>query len=69
MGRLILVFDEFKWQIGDVVGVGHITADVSQDVSVVQGIVVASALTYVLVNLAADFVHAWLDPRLREKLS
>ena len=40
-----------------------------RDLPVVQGIVVASALTYVLVNLAADFVHAWLDPRLREKLS
>ena len=40
-----------------------------RDLPVVQGIVVASALAYVLVNLAADLAHAWLDPRLRERLS
>ena len=40
-----------------------------RDLPVVQGIVVASALAYVFVNLGADLVHAWLDPRVRERLS
>jgi peptide/nickel transport system permease protein len=40
-----------------------------RDLPVVQGIAVASGATYVVANLAADLIHAWLDPRLRESLS
>jgi len=40
-----------------------------RDLPVIQGIVVVSAATYIIVNLAADLVHAWLDPRVRERLS
>jgi peptide/nickel transport system permease protein len=40
-----------------------------QDLPVVRGVVVSGALAYVLVNLAADLVQAWLDPRLREELA
>ncbi len=40
-----------------------------QDLPVVRGIVVSGALVYVLVNLAADLMQAWLDPRLREELA
>lgn len=40
-----------------------------RDLPVIQGIVVVSAATYIVVNLAADLVHAWLDPRVRERLS
>ncbi|MFQ6101130.1 MAG: ABC transporter permease [Anaerolineae bacterium] len=40
-----------------------------RDLPVVRGVVVFGALTYVLVNLAADLAQAWLDPRLREELA
>jgi peptide/nickel transport system permease protein len=40
-----------------------------RDLPVVRGLVVFGALTYVLVNLAADLAQAWLDPRLREELA
>jgi len=40
-----------------------------QDLPVVRGVVVSGALAYVLVNLVADLVRAWLDPRLREGLA
>jgi peptide/nickel transport system permease protein len=36
------------------------------DLPVIQGVAIAGALLVVLANLAADFVHAWLDPRVRE---
>jgi ABC-type dipeptide/oligopeptide/nickel transport system permease component len=39
-----------------------------RDLPVIQGIVVLSALGYTLVNLMADLAHAWLDPRVRERL-
>ena len=38
-----------------------------RDLPVVRGVVVVGALAYVLVNLAADMLHAWLDPRLQEE--
>jgi len=40
-----------------------------QDLPVVRGVVLVGALAYVLANLAADLVHAWLDPRLREEIA
>ncbi|MBL7062887.1 MAG: ABC transporter permease [Anaerolineae bacterium] len=40
-----------------------------RDLPVVRGVVVFGALVYILVNLAADLIHAWLDPRLREGLT
>ena len=40
-----------------------------RDLPVVRGVVVFGALAYVLVNLVADLVHAWLDPRLWEELT
>ena len=35
------------------------------DLPVVEGVAIAGALLVVLANLAADIVHAWLDPRVR----
>jgi peptide/nickel transport system permease protein len=35
------------------------------DLPVLQGIVVVGAVLVVVANLAADLVHAWLDPRIR----
>jgi ABC-type dipeptide/oligopeptide/nickel transport system permease component len=40
-----------------------------RDLPVVQGVVVFGALVYTVVNLVADLVQAWLDPRLRENLT
>ncbi|HEC36400.1 MAG TPA: ABC transporter permease [Anaerolineae bacterium] len=37
-----------------------------RDLPVVRGVVLVGALAYVLVNLAADLIQVWLDPRLRE---
>jgi peptide/nickel transport system permease protein len=36
------------------------------DFPVIEGVAIAGALLVVLANLLADFVHAWLDPRIRE---
>ena len=35
------------------------------DIPVLQGVVVVAAALVVVANLAADLVHAWLDPRVR----
>jgi len=40
-----------------------------RDLPVVRGVVVCGALVYVLINLAADLLQAWLDPRLRDGLA
>ncbi len=37
-----------------------------RDLPVVRGVMLVSALAYVLANLMADLAQAWLDPRLRE---
>ena len=34
-----------------------------------QGFVLAMAVIYVLVNLITDLLHAWADPRIRQKLT
>lgn len=48
-------------------GIGRATeqAVASQDIPVLQGIVVLAALTFVIVNLAVDLLYPVLDPRLR----
>ena len=35
------------------------------DLAVISGVAIAGALLVVIANLLADFVHAWLDPRVR----
>jgi peptide/nickel transport system permease protein len=40
-----------------------------RDLPVVRGVVVFGALSYTLVNLAADVLQAWLNPRMREDLA
>jgi peptide/nickel transport system permease protein len=35
------------------------------DLPVIEGVAIAGAVLVVLANLAADLVHAWLDPRVR----
>ena len=52
-------------------GLGKLAVEaiVWRDLPVVRGVVVFGALAYILVNLAADLVQVWLDPRLREDMS
>ncbi|MEV6980761.1 ABC transporter permease [Sphaerisporangium sp. NPDC051017] len=47
-------------------GLGRVTAlaVTTQDIPVVQGLVVFAALVFVLVNLAVDLVYPLLDPRI-----
>jgi len=47
-------------------GVGKLAVDsiFARDFPVVQGIVLISALSFMLANLAVDMVYAWLDPRI-----
>lgn len=47
-------------------GLGRVLlkATLEQDYPVVQGVVILSALTYAGLNLLADAVSAWLDPRV-----
>ncbi|MCA1670603.1 MAG: ABC transporter permease [Thermomicrobia bacterium] len=42
-----------------------VTAIFSRDFPVVQGIVVVTALAFILINLAVDLLYAALDPRIR----
>lgn len=48
-------------------GIGRlaVTSIVAKDYTVVQGIVLFSAIAYVLVNLFIDLLYAFLDPRIR----
>jgi peptide/nickel transport system permease protein len=48
-------------------GIGKYTVDsiLKSDFPVVQGIVLLVAVVFVLVNLGADLVYAYLDPRIR----
>lgn len=47
-------------------GIGRTTATAvtTQDIPVVQGLVVFGACAFVLANLVVDVVHALLDPRI-----
>lgn len=48
-------------------GIGRLMVEavLNKDVPVVQGVVMLSIVSYSLLNLLADVVHTWLDPRLR----
>ncbi|HXJ36325.1 MAG TPA: ABC transporter permease [Candidatus Eisenbacteria bacterium] len=49
-------------------GVGRLLMQAigARDYPLVQGCVLMIAMTYVVVNLATDVVHGWLDPRVRD---
>ncbi len=50
-------------------GIGRLTqtAVLAEDIPVVQGVVLLTALAYALVNLAVDLIHPVLDPRVRQE--
>jgi ABC-type dipeptide/oligopeptide/nickel transport system permease component len=39
-----------------------------RDFTVVQGVVIVSTLAYSLINVVADLIIAWIDPRVRQSL-
>lgn len=62
IGGAVYVETIFQWP-----GLGRMLVEAVQarDVVLVQGGALVMATAYVLVNLGADLVQAWLDPRLR----
>lgn len=59
----IIVETVFAWP-----GIGRLLAEsvTNRDLAVVQIIVLATATTMVLANLAVDLLYGWLDPRVRQ---
>ncbi|WP_067676926.1 ABC transporter permease [Nocardia miyunensis] len=51
-------------------GLGRLTETAvrTQDIAVVQGVVVLAAVVFVVVNLVVDLIYPLLDPRLRARL-
>lgn len=49
-------------------GIGElaIRSVIQNDIPMIQGIVVYTVVVVVLVNLAVDMIHAWLDPKVRQ---
>jgi len=47
-------------------GVGRLAVEsiFNRDYTVVQGIVLVAAFSYMSANLLVDLVYAWLDPRI-----
>lgn len=62
LGGALLTESVFSWP-----GIGKYTVDsiLKSDFPVVQGIVLLVAVVFVLVNLGADLVYAFLDPRIK----
>lgn len=54
----------FGWQ-----GIGKVTVDAFEklDFPVVMGSVLLSATFFILVNVMADILYGWVDPRIRKK--
>ena len=51
-------------------GLGRLAVNsiTNRDYPLMQGFVLMMAAIYVLVNLVVDILHAWADPRVRERL-
>jgi peptide/nickel transport system permease protein len=62
LGGALLTESVFAWP-----GIGKFTVDsiLKSDFPMVQGIVLLIAVVFVLVNLAADLMYAYLDPRIK----
>ena len=64
LGGAVITETIFAWP-----GVGRwlLLAVYSRDFRAVQGGVLLVALTFALINLVADVMYAWLDPRIRQR--
>jgi ABC-type dipeptide/oligopeptide/nickel transport system permease component len=62
LGGAIVVETVFSWP-----GVGRLMVDAirARDYPVLQGSVLVMAVLFVVVNLVADLLYGWLDPRIR----
>ena len=62
LGGVVITETVFSWP-----GIGKLTVDAifARDYPVVQGAVLLTATSFVLINLATDLVYAVLDPRIR----
>ena len=62
LGGTAIVETIFMWD-----GVGKMAVDaiLTRDYPLIQAYVVWMAIIYVLMNLAADLLYHWLDPRVR----
>jgi len=62
LGGALLTESVFSWP-----GIGKFTVDsiLKSDFPIVQGIVLLVAVIFVLVNLIADLIYAYLDPRIK----
>ncbi|HET6507838.1 MAG TPA: ABC transporter permease [Baekduia sp.] len=63
IGGTVIVETVFSWP-----GLGNLAvqATTNRDIPVIQAIVIAIAVVYILMNLLADLVAMTVDPRLRE---
>jgi ABC-type dipeptide/oligopeptide/nickel transport system permease component len=62
LGGAVIVETVFAWP-----GVGRLLIDAvsARDFPLVQGIMLFISISFVLVNLLADVVYAYVDPRIR----
>lgn len=62
LGGVVITETVFSWP-----GIGKLTVDAifARDYPVVQGAVLLTATSFVLINLATDLAYAVLDPRIR----
>jgi len=62
LGGAYIIENIFGWP-----GIGRLATQAifNRDFPVVQGTVLAGAVTFVLANLIVDVLYAWLDPRIR----
>lgn len=54
-------------QVFNINGIGKLFVDATTrgDFTLIQGLVLLIAMTFILVNLVVDLLYAWLDPRIR----
>jgi peptide/nickel transport system permease protein len=62
LGGALITEQIFNWP-----GIGTLTLDAirSRDYPLVQGCVLAIAMTYIVINTATDFLYSLLDPRIK----
>jgi peptide/nickel transport system permease protein len=62
LGGQVIIEELFNWP-----GVGRLLVGgvIQRDYFMVQAVILVLAALYALLNLAAELVHAWLDPRIR----
>jgi ABC-type dipeptide/oligopeptide/nickel transport system permease component len=62
LGGAVLTETVFAWP-----GLGRLIVDsiLARDYPMIQGTILIFGLLYIMVNLAVDFIYAFVDPRIR----